>query len=196
MLKAIEDNEIFRAVFEVWDSLRSDGQIIPTRDGFNPMSLGPALPNIVLVQRVGRGHYEYRVMGTAVSARQQENPVGFNMLEYFVPDVREFLSDWFEAMSSHGCGTLTTMDLVYNNEAGRGAQVLGLPLLGKGGEGDYYLFGNYAWGEKHPDELGGLISAGANHLECVGVDIGAGVPKLANQPRGKRSLFRVFQKDK
>ncbi|WP_417459667.1 PAS domain-containing protein [Kordiimonas sp.] len=182
MIQAIQDNKIFRTVYAVWDELRDDGQVMPTRDGFNPMALGAMLPNIVLVERVDRAHYEYRVMGTAVSARQQENPVGFNMLEYFVPEVREFLADWFEAMTFYGCGTITSMDLVYNNEADRGAQVLGLPLRGKGGEGHYYLFGNHAWGEKHPDELGGLISAGANHLECIGVDIGKGLPDLPVQP--------------
>lgn len=182
MIQTIQDNEIFRAVYKVWDDLRSEGQIMPTRDGFNPMSLGPVLPNIVLVERMGRGHYEYRVMGTAVSARQQENPVGFNMLEYFVPHVRDFLANWFEAMTFHGCGTITSMDLIYHGESGRGAQVLGLPMRGKRGEGNYYLFGNYAWGEKHADELGGLISAGANHLECIGVDVGNGLPDLPVAP--------------
>lgn len=182
MIQAIQENPTFRTVYEVWDSLRTDGQLVPTRDRFNPMSLGAALPNVVLVARVARGCYEYRVMGTAVAARQQENPIGFNMLEYFVPEVREFLSDWFEAMTFHACGTITTMDLVYNNDPERGARALGLPMLGKGGEGHYFLFGNHAWGEHHPDDLGGLVSAGANHLDCFGIDIGAGLPSLANEP--------------
>ncbi len=183
MMQSIEENAIFRAVYQVWDSLRTDGQMVPTRDRFNPMALGAALPNVVLVKRVSRGRYEYRVMGTAVSARQQANPVGFNMLEYFVPEVREFLSNWFEAMTFQPCGSITTMDLIYNNDPDRGAKALGLPLLGKGGMGDYFLFGNYAWGEHHPDDLGGLVSAGARELNCVGVDIGAGLPgHLGGEP--------------
>ncbi|WP_262692151.1 PAS domain-containing protein [Kordiimonas aestuarii] len=182
MIRCIQDNPIFRTVYEVWDSLRVDGELVPTRDKFNPMALGAALPNVVLVERVDRARYEYRVMGTAVAARQQENPVGFNMLEYFVPEVREFLAGWFEAMSFYGCGTLTSMDLVYNNDPKRAAQALGLPLLGRGGLGHYYLFGNYAWGDGPADDLGGLVSAGANDLGCIGVDIGAGLPNLPNQP--------------
>lgn len=183
MQKSIQENPIFKAVYEVWDSLRTGDELVPTRDKFNPMALGAALPNVVLVERVSRARYEYRVMGTAVSARQQENPIGFNMLEYFVPEVREFLSNWFEAMTFQPCGTITSMDLIYNNDPKRGAQALGLPMLGKGGMHDYYLFGNYAWGEHHPDDLGGLVSAGANKLSCVGIDIGARLPgHLTDQP--------------
>lgn len=182
MIKAIQDNPTFTAVYQVWDSLREHGEMVPTRDRFNPMALGPVLPNVVLVERVERGRYEYRVMGTAVAARQQENPVGFNMLEYFVPEVREFLTTWFESMAYHPCGSITTMDLIYNNDPERGARALGLPMLGKGGVGHYFLFGNHAWGESDAYDLGGLVSAGAKHLDCFGVDIGAGMPALGNEP--------------
>ncbi len=104
---------------------------MPTRDTFNPMDLAPVLPNVVLVERMGVGCYEYRVAGTAVSERIQANPVGLNMLDYFVPEVQAFLTEWFEAMTFHPCAVLTRMQLVYGSDGNRSATVLGLPLLGK-----------------------------------------------------------------
>lgn len=189
MNEIIENSPLFRAIYKVWDQLRTDGQVVPTRDSFNPMALARVLPNVVLVERVARGQYEYRVMGTAVSERLQANPVGFNMLEYFVPQVRGFLTDWFEAMTFHPCAVLTRTHLVYESSPDRAATVLGLPLLGKGGNRNYYLFGNEVWRPKPGDNygvvgnnLGGIITAGEQFLQCQGFDIGAGVPPLANQP--------------
>ncbi|TNE67153.1 MAG: PAS domain-containing protein [Alphaproteobacteria bacterium] len=182
MIQAINDSPIFRAVYEVWDSLRADGETVPTRDRFNPMALGAVLPNVVLVERTEPGSYIYRVAGTAVNERMKVDAVGVNMLDYFVADVRPFLTTWFEAMLSHACGTITRMDLVHQNDPKRSVQVLGLPMFGRGGHGVYYLFGNDAWHPKVTDDYGQFVNAGGHYLECHGVDIGAGIPDLPNVP--------------
>jgi len=183
MHQIIENSPLFRAIYTVWDNLRDEGQLVPTRDRFNPMALGAELEHVVLVERMDRGRYEYRVMGTAVSNRLSANPVGVNMLDYFVPEVRDFLIDWFEAMTFHACGVVTEMDMIYRNDPNRSACVFGLPLLGKGGKGHYYLFGNQVRKPKPGEQqLNGVVSAGEYFLECTGIDIGAALPDLPNLP--------------
>ncbi|MCJ9428288.1 PAS domain-containing protein [Kordiimonas marina] len=183
MHQIIESSPLFRTIYKVWDKLRDEDQVVPTRDRFNPMALGSDLENVVLVERVDRGRYEYRVMGTAVSTRMSSNPVGTNILDYFLPDAQEFLTDWFEAMTFQACGVVTELDMVYKNDPNRSVCIFGLPIRGKGGKGYYYLFGNQARKPKPGEQqLDGVVSAGEYFLECTGIDIGAGLPDLPNMP--------------
>lgn len=182
MNEVVRQNRVFSAVYDVWDKLRKPGELVPTRDRFNPMALSEALPEVVLVERVARGRYEYRLLGTAINERLGDNPVGVNMLDYFAPKVRAFVTDWFEAIAFHPCGAATRADMEFENDPDRFVHAFGLPLLGKGGEGQFYLYCHDAWRPQPGDNLGHIVSVGGSYIETEAVDIGAGRPLLPNMP--------------
>ena len=165
----------FRTFFDAWASFRSPGETLPRWSDFRPAPFGSLLAEISLVQRHERGKYIYCLLGSDLDDRLGFDSTGLNQLDLLAPRVRDFVTDWFEAIMQVPCGAYSDFSIELRNSQDMSIKSLSLPLLDEGGVANWFLYFHDAGQAYAGLPFGELISFGDGYVKMRPVDLGAGV---------------------
>ncbi len=170
-------DERFKKFFDVWSSFRQPGQVLPNWADVKPMTFGSLLPDVVLVKRHGPKDFRFRLMGSEVNERLGSDPVGKHALRLLDERHHEAIYQWFEAVIAQPCGAMHEMSVDFEKGSPKRAKALNLPIRGKDGEVDTFMYLYSFWRPEPGDDQGRVLSAGRDYFKLQAIDVGAGVPE-------------------
>lgn len=175
MAKPDQFDAKFRAFFDAWASFRGPDEVLPKWDNFRPSVFVDMLPDVSLVQRQERGKYYYCLLGSEMDNRLGYDPTGFNQLDILHPRLRDFVTDWFEAIIDVPCGAYSEFSIELRYDRSMSLKSLSLPLLDQEGEPNWFLYFHDAGEARTGIEFGDLLSFGEQFAKMTAIDLGAGL---------------------
>lgn len=171
----------FIPFFDVWAAFRAPGEVVPLWKNVRPMKFGDLLANVTMVKKYGPRDYRYRLLGSEVNLKMGDDPVGEDFFKYLPKHLHDYANTWLDNIIAQPCAAWHEMSLEFARDSSHRYESLNLPIRGEDGTIDTFLYYNKGWQPRPGENLGPLVSSGAQFFTIVPVDIGAGIPDAVPQ---------------
>jgi hypothetical protein len=165
----------FKTFTNIWAAFRKPGQLVPSWKNVKPMQFGELLSDVTMVKKYGPRDYRYHLLGSVVNLKMGADPVGEPFLKFVPGHLHDYAYEWLETVASTPCAAWHEMSLEFERGVRR-YEALNLPIVGNDGLIDTFLYYNKGWRPEPGENLGRMISSGAQLFNIQPVDIGAGLP--------------------
>ncbi len=169
----------FIPFYDVWSAFREPGQVVPLWQNVRPMMFGDLLAHVTMVKKYGPRDYRYRLLGSEVNLKMGDDPVGEDFFKYLPTHLHDYAYKWLDKIVAQPCAAWHEMSLEFANNKSRRYESLNLPIMGSDGQIDTFLYYNKGWQPQPGENLGPLLSSGAEFFTIEPVDVGAGIPDTA-----------------
>lgn len=179
-LKDVVTSDASRHLLTAYESIMaSTADGLPSRDAFDPMSLGKYLANTVLYDVSDRNHVVFRIVGETMKSHFRSNPVGRCYLEFVPDERRQRALSAFRHCAEIPCGMLSRTRQVFTSGVSRYCEAIGVPLMGPASNGfaTHLLFVDSPASIGKPNTSDDSPFRFAQMLERRFVDLGFGVPE-------------------
>lgn len=174
----------FERVFDIWQAARVDGGL-PQRGLFPLEDVEGLVGSIVLLKRTDPDHAYYMISGSSVNDRVGWDMTNSNFYDTLDETVRYFTKDWINAALDAPCIAASSFSVEYEQSGlVRVIDAIFCPLADCDDTAESLLAIYRPRETVEPaSHGGGFIRTGRKRLICMAVDIGFGVPSLANVPK-------------
>ncbi len=117
-----------------WWSLQDSVGGVPERRHFDPGTIKPALPFILLHDLGIEGRSTLRLIGTAIAERYGFDPTGRDYLEFVSPGRRETAYHELIKTATHPCGMRVVVECLYESGKTTVGESVGFPFTGREGQ--------------------------------------------------------------
>lgn len=166
--------ESFEPFLAYWQVLR-DTEILPCREDFHPVKVKDFMGRIVIVERLGRAHFQVRLVGTEVVERLGHDHTGEDFLSLLDgPEEREDRLALFNAMLDQPMGMWGKREVI-TDKGTYLASFIQLPIRHKASHaGEFFNVFDF---DQSLMMIAGTTFQRFGKLASFGLmDIGAGVP--------------------
>ncbi len=118
---------VSQSLYGYWNTLRA-GRIAPRRFEIEPASIGPILPDTLILERIDVHTSRFRLAGTRVSEAFGREFRGLNLLELFNGDDRTALQVHLATSARQGAAIRTDIHATTDTGLGTTFEMLLLPL--------------------------------------------------------------------
>lgn len=165
---------VARELFTAWSRLPAR-DFVPDRKDFDPMAIGPILPVVSIVERIGPDDWRFRLIGTEIERRWGRVITGSNITEIVSPQAVAVMRRELRQIVEWPCGSWSVRLAALHS--GRRARIETLRLPLRAGDGHVSLIlgcsGEIATRDSAPPDASREIHTIAEQRY---VDIGAGCP--------------------
>gem|GEM_PF-2231096 len=178
-LKDVVRSDAVRHLLSVYDDiLGAAGGGLPSRQAFDPTSLGKYLTNSVLYDVSNRDRVVFRIVGETMRSHFRVNPVGRCYLDFVPDERRQRALTSFRHCAEIPCGMLSRTRQVFASGVSRYCEAVGVPLMGDSSDGvaTHLLFVDSPTEVGLPHHTDDSPFRFAQMLERRFIDLGHGVP--------------------
>ncbi|MEQ8817191.1 MAG: PAS domain-containing protein [Thalassobaculum sp.] len=177
-------SRLCQSLYEYWLGLpKPAGGILPLKSALDPAAIPRLLPRVVLHDLRQPGRSIIRLAGTGMAAQYGFDPSGHDYIQYVAPERRESALGELIKVAGHPCGMKVLIEQIQPSGAGIVSESAGFPFESDDGGGRFLLFVDEPLDRpNYYDPLRKPLEVLTVH-ERLYIDIGAGVPSAATEPR-------------
>lgn len=183
-LKALNFSEEAKALANLWASLpRKNGQVIPEKSTFSPVSLRQHLKSIFMFERQDESTLLVRVAGSNIRENLGQEITGRNLFEFLPTEYKYSYQDYYNNLQAFPCAGIVERPAAKSGGGRQLLKSLHLPLLDVDGIARFFVGAlKVERLPMHFDEIKNGIMAPRKALEMLHIDLGAGIPSGEVEP--------------